>query len=81
MRTKPKGGADIPGQKYVPQVERYLGSDVLGMEYTTARPMSWATGANPEVPMPGVPWVDDCCTMCHRAEIKGKKVATFAECD
>ena len=69
--AKPKGGADIPGQVRVPQVERYTGSDVLGMEETTARPMGYETGANPPVNLPEKPWP---CTYTHWATVKGKKV-------
>jgi hypothetical protein len=61
----------VPGQEVVPQVERYTGSDVLGMEYTTARPMGWETGANPPLPMPGDRCPGD---LCHYATVKGKKV-------
>lgn len=72
--TKPKGGADVPGQEYVPQVERYSGSGVLGMERTTARPMGYETGANPKVPMPGKVWTEDCpATMRWDSTTNGKK--------
>lgn len=37
---------------YTQQVERYPGCDVLGMEYTTARPIAYETGANPPVTVP-----------------------------
>lgn len=64
MYTKPRGGKNIPGQEIVPQADRYEGSDVLGMERTTARPMSFETGANPSVYLPGKPWTqDDSATM------------------
>lgn len=82
MYSKTKGGKDIPGQFYTPQVERYEGSDVLGMERTTARPMGYETGADPELCMPCKPWTEDCRqTMFHRAKVKGKKVATMTECE
>lgn len=73
MDKKPKGGASIPGQKYVPQVDRYTGSDVLGMERTTARPMSFETGADPDVYLPGKPWTqDDSATMRYRSTTNGE---------
>lgn len=74
--AKQKGGSDIPGQEIVPQATRYTGSDVPGMEYTTARPMSYETGADPDVLQPEKPWPG---TFCHYAQIKGKKVATRTE--
>jgi len=64
---------DVPGQEVVPQVERYLGSDVLGMEETTARPMSFETGADPAVRMPGRPrsWMSE-KTMQTKSTTNGK---------
>lgn len=80
MYKKPKGSNDIPGQKYVPQAQRYEGSDVLGMERTTARPMGFETGADPELCMPGKPWTEESrATMWHKAKITGNKVATMKE--
>lgn len=72
MAKKSKGVP--PGQTEVPQVERYTGSDVLGMEYTTARPMAYETGADSNVFLP-----EPCHrpVFCHYAQIKGKKVATL----
>lgn len=82
MESKPKGGKNIPGQHCVPQVERYEGCDVIGMERTTARPMHFETGADVHVCMPGKPWTEDCPkTMWHASRIKGKKVCTMTECD
>jgi hypothetical protein len=51
------------------KVMRYPGSDVPGMEYTTARPMAYETGANPKVPMPGKPWPK---SLCHSSTTEGK---------
>lgn len=77
---KAKGGKDIPSQHCVPQVERYEGSDVIGMERTTARPMGFETGADPELYMPGKPWTEESrATMWHKAQVKGLKVATMKE--
>jgi hypothetical protein len=77
MYRKQKGSADIPGQEEVPQVERYPGSDVMGMEYTTARPMGFETGADPDVYLPGRPWKqwNDNKSMRFAATVKGKLVA------
>lgn len=72
--AKPKGGAEIPGQVRVPQMERYKGSDVLGMEETTARPMGYETGANPPVYQPEPSHRP---VFCYHATVKGYKVATF----
>ena len=56
MRRKEKNSqAGIPSQEVCPQVERYTGSDVIGMEETTARPMFYETGADPAVFLPGKP--------------------------
>ena len=65
-----KNGVPL-GEEVVPQVERYYGNDVLGMEQTTARPLHRATGANPDIPLPGKPWPE---SLCHYAQVKGKKV-------
>lgn len=74
--AKPKGGSDIPGQVRVPQVERYTGSDVLGMEETTARPMGFETGANPPVYLPENSHRP---VFCNYATVKGKKVMKDSE--
>lgn len=80
IKSRPKGGSDIPGQKYVPQAERYTGSEVLGMEYTTARPMHWETGMDACVPMPGKPWTEESrATMWHKAKVAGRDGATLKE--
>jgi hypothetical protein len=72
---KPKGSSEIPGQECVPQVERYTGSDVIGMEYTTARPMGFETGADPDLRMPGKPWFQwaDNKSMRYASHTNGKK--------
>ena len=70
--------SEVPGQTRVPQVERYTGSDVLGMEETTARPMAYETGADSPVFLPEPRHRP---VFMHRAIIKGKKVATFMPCE
>jgi hypothetical protein len=69
MAKKKKNGGtpDLPNT----QQERYPGSDVLGMELTTAKPLHWATGADPEIPLPGKPWPH---SLYWDATVKGKKV-------
>lgn len=77
MYKRPKGGAEICGQEHVPQVERYKGSDVIGMEYTTARPLSYISGVDFRIQMPGKAWPN---SMDHPAQVRAKKVATFDCC-
>ena len=66
-----KSDSQIPSQTMAPKAMRYTGSDVLGMEYTNARPMGYETGASPSVPMPGDRCPGD---LTHWATIKGHKV-------
>lgn len=61
MARKKNQSSEIPSQTHAPQVERYPGSDVIGMEYTTARPMSWETGADPAVLKPPSHWPKPYC--------------------
>ena len=70
MAKKKKEGG-IPNEPNAPKQERYKGSDVPGMEMTTAKPMHWATGADPELPLPGKPWPH---SLYWPATVKGKRV-------
>lgn len=64
-----KSKASIPSETRVAQQKRYPGSDVLGMEMTTARPMQYPTGANSKVYLPNQTWPD---SMCYPSTTKGK---------
>lgn len=71
--AKRKDQSGIPSQEVCPQMERYPGSDVIGMEYTTAKPMYCETGADPEVRLPGKPFTFfDQATMCQKSTTNGK---------
>jgi len=72
--AKKSDQSGIPSQEVCPQVERYPGSDVIGMEYTTARPMSFETGADPQVYLPGKPSTYFCReTMNYKSTTDGKR--------
>lgn len=62
--------SQIPSETSHPAAERYPGSEVLGMEYTNARPIHWETGANPPVFEPMSHWPEP---FCYTAIVKRDK--------
>ena len=75
MAKKKDEFAGVPSQTVAPQVERYPGSDVLGMEETTARPLNYETGCQDfDLRMPGKPWYQwsDYKSMRHASHTNGK---------